>query len=531
MKVLDRLLAPVRRWAMRGEQREFLSLVRGQMKRAFNGANDDRTTKNHWGSASSGSINADLIAELSTLRDRIRYERQNNGYLEGIVSSSELDVVGPHGPSLQLITKDEVWSSKAEAIWSSFWECPDLNGQMSGPEMLRQAERQRWECGESVWQIVTDRGAQGFIKTRVLTIQPRRLETPYGAGLTADVTLGVRRTKTGKPISYFIREDTDTEQLQGFGTTFVEIPAAYVIHDYDVDDSGQARGVPDLACALQPIGQMRDCDKDVLQAMRMAAMLGVFFYSENSEAAPMSIGSTTDLEGGTAGVAPPGWKPFQMQPAQPGNQYAAFYDKKLAEMGRPAGVPLMMVKLDSSGHSYSSARFDGQTYDRSVYTRQALISRRKLNRLFHLVRQEAQLAGKLGPTPADLMVAWVWPRRPHVDPNKEASAINQQLADGTIDKGTACAEYGRDADVIAGAIERDKKRGDQATLDRIVAMQTAINDLKAKVPGLDQLSWAHVISSAGATTAPGAYLDAAKDQPTANDEAIADTDSQGKNDA
>lgn len=448
MKLLDRIVGAFRRRAIGAEAVVVLDEARAMFMRAFGGANDDRTTKNHWGQATNNGINADLVHDLENLRNRIRFERQNNGYLEGIATSNEQDIVGAAGPALKVITTDVGFEQALEKIWKAWWSCPDFNGQMSGAEMLSQSERQRWDCGESLWQIVTDAQATGPVKTRLLAIHPRRLQTPYGFSVTKDTTLGVRRTETGRPLAYFIREDRDTELNFTIGFRYTEVPAAFIIHDYDVNEPGQARGVPALSCALNVVAQMRDWDKDVQQAMRMAAMLGMFFYSESPDAAPITLNGSIDLESGTGVALPPGYKPMQMAPQQPSQHYEAFRDAKLAEMGRPAAMPLMMVKLDSSGHNYSSARFDGQGYDRAVKVRQGRINRRKLDRLLALVMKEAQLARVLGATPADFAIQWVWPTRPHVDPTKESEGQRMRLEDGSQTQAGYCAEYGLDLDAV-----------------------------------------------------------------------------------
>jgi lambda family phage portal protein len=420
-----------------------------QIARAWNAADDDRLTKNHWGNTQSVAINQDLVSDLVTMRQRTRWERQNNGILEGMVTSNAMDVVGPRGPTLQVSTTDSAFRERAEQLWREWWAMPDLNGQLSGVDMLVQDIRSEWDNGESLKQRVNDPTARG-IQLRLLAIAPRRLESPMGTAVSGlgNITLGVTRSATGKPLSYWIREDSDSEFNPSLGMRYVEVPARNLIHDFEIQETGQARGIPLLASCLQVVAQLRDWDKDVQQAMRMAAMLAVFFTTTDKEARPITLDGGIDLESGQATALPPGYDAKQMQPAQPGQKYNDFRDAKLGEIGRPRGMPLMMVKLDSAGHSYSSARFDGQTYQRTVEARQARMERVTMSPLFADVMREAQLLGLIGRTPADLRIGWVWPRRPHVDPGKESDAIHQRLEDGTIDQAAACAEYGMDADVV-----------------------------------------------------------------------------------
>lgn len=427
---------------------ELMGRVQSVM-RGWAGADDDRLTKGHWGSASSTSINQDLVTDLHTTRNRARWERQNNGILEGMVGTNALDVVGPQGPILQFLSDDKDYVKRAEAAWLEWWEMPDLNNQMSGPELLIQNVRSEWDNGESMAQVVNDPGAEN-VQMRLLTIHPRRVESPYGVGATdlLDITLGVRRTRTGRPLSYFVREDIDSEFRFATGYHFTEVPAANMLHDYQIQEPGQARGIPLLAACLQVVAQLRDWDRDVQQAMRMAAMLGMFFHTPHAGEEPIDFTGSVDLESGVGMALPPGWEPKQMQAQQPGQKYNDYRDAKLGEIGRPAGMPLMTVKLDSSGHNYSSARFDGQTYQRCVEYRQARMGRVTMNPILRRWRQEAELMGTLPRRPADLRHRWIWPKRPHVDPKKEADAFHQRLMDGTIDQDDMCAEYNLDVGMV-----------------------------------------------------------------------------------
>ncbi len=209
-------------------RKEMLAAVR-----AWSGANDNRLTKNHWGAAGASSVNHDLLTDLNTLRNRIRYERQNNGWLAGMVNSYVLDVVGPAGPALHLVSANKGWVVMAEKIWRDWFDLPDVNRQLTGAEVLAQDEVMQWDCGESLSQLVSDPTVSGAVKTRLLTIHPRRLQTPFGQSAQRTVTLGVKRDERGRPQIYYVREDTDNELGFLVGTNYVELSADNVVHDFD----------------------------------------------------------------------------------------------------------------------------------------------------------------------------------------------------------------------------------------------------------------------------------------------------------
>lgn len=497
--------------------------------RAWNGAHQDRTTRAHWGRATNSNVNADLAADLATLRTNSRFERQNNGILEGMVKTHTDDVIGLTGPQLQLLTEDTKWQTKAEKIWKNWFTMPDYNGQMAGVDFLEQNNRQTWDCGEYFNQLVTDKSVMGPVKLRLLTIHPRRIDSPPGWYGDRSVTLGVRRERAGKPVGYFVDDLVEDQWTVGTGMTFTEIPARNMIHGYVISEPNQARGIPRLASCLNVVAQLRDYERDVMGAARMAAMLAVLLFTKHKsgdiDPVVLDGGSGTDLETNTMTAIPPGYEAMQINPAQPGNTYETFRNEKLMEMGRPANMPLMVVRLDASGHSYASARLDGQSYDRALKKEQAATERVFLNRCLAEVLMEAQRAGVLGATPADLAINWVWTPRPHVDEVKTAVAQTMQINNKTQSTSGACAENGRDSDVVKAQLRREQASADKELVERVTEIQEWINLATAKNPKI-KLTWAQVMASSGAQTAPAAFIEAAAQAMVAD----AVTDGAGKDD-
>jgi lambda family phage portal protein len=495
--------------------------------RAFGASMKDRTTSYHWGRATNAHINDDLAAELAGMRMKARFERQNNGILEGMVKTHTDDLVGVSGPMLQLLTSDTKWQDRAEKIWHNFWQMPDYNGQLAGVDLLNLANRQTWDCGEFFFQMVTDRTVQGPVKLRLLAIHPRRVDTPPGWFGDRRVTLGVRRERAGKPVSYFVDDAIEDQWTTGTGVTWTEIPATHMIHGYVVTEPNQARGIPRQASCLNVVAQLRDFESDVMGAARMAAMLAVLLYTDlkPGDVPPVVLdgGSGTDLERATMTALPQGYKATQINPAQPSNTYKTFRNEKLLEIGRPACMPLMTIRLDASGHNYSSARIDNQSYDRALAGERGAMQRVLLNRVLAEVLLEAQRAGALGPAPADLVVNWVWQPRPHVDETKTAVAHKMQMDNGTLSESGACAEYGRDHDVVLAQRKREQSLRDKLLIERVAEIQSAIDAAMAKNPSI-KLTWAQVMAATGAQTAPAAYIEAAAKSALADNETSAGKD-------
>jgi hypothetical protein len=152
---------------------------------------------------------------------------------------------------------------------------------------------------------------------------------------------------------------------------------------------------------------------------------------------------------------PPGYKPVQMQGANPNVNHMAYRDMRLAEIGRVVSMPLMMIKLDSSGHSYSSARFDGQIYARGNAATQSWLERVALTKLVRMVRREAAFkVAALRSVPEDWTISFTWPKPPHVDPLKEANAVKVLIELGLLSEIEGCAQMGLDYEQVAANIKR-----------------------------------------------------------------------------
>ena len=235
---------------------------------------------------------------------------------------------------------------------------PDLNAQYSGPEILRQWVRQLWDTGEFLG-VKTDTGAGGpdedrSISLRLQTVHPARLDTPIGTGVTDHVMLGIEVSDTGRPLRYWIEDyrPTDTTYVTGMGGRWYD--ANQVIHYFDVLEPGQLRGVPWLSTSLQAIEDLRSYDEQVLDAARAAADFSVLLTTDHPDAKYFAVNEESNFKRRTIRTAPPGWKANQIQAEQPTTQYVQFRQERQRDLGRPAGMPLMMVRLDSSGHNYSS---------------------------------------------------------------------------------------------------------------------------------------------------------------------------------
>lgn len=443
-----------------GSRPQLSQTLRG---RRYEGAKTSRLNSAHWKDAEDRPINRDLSEDLNTLCARIACECQNNALVEGVIDTHVTDIVGPNGPKLQVLTSDKKYARELEPIYEDFWSMPDLKGQWSGVDFLANDIQMTWRRGEYLTQIASDPSARTLIKLRLQQIHPRRLNTPFARAADSAITLGVERTPVGRPIRYWIQDPNDGEF--GFATfdNFTDIPAEFIIHSPNVVEDGQARGVPLLASALQAIADLRDYGVQTLDAARQAADFAALLVATGPDVETAKVSGSATIERRMISMAPPGWDLKQLKPEQPSTTYVQYVRERLRELGRPVSMPLLIILCDASNHNYSSARFDGQKYQKGVRRYQASLERVKLNRLVRLVEREAFLAGKLSARPRDVRLNWIWPGEPHVDPKKEAEAEDIELSNGVKTFADACAMRGKDPDQqreqLAREVDEFKKVG------------------------------------------------------------------------
>lgn len=424
---------------------------RGTLRR-WEAADTDRLNQAHWENVSGQSINADLYSDLETLRTRSAYEAANNPIVAGVIRTHAIDVVGAHGPTLAVQSDNEVYNERFEAIWHDWWAHPTPRPDLAGPDLLQLWMRSLWTSGELLGQIIT-RDRPGPVQMAVKPIHARRLDTPSAMHGDPDVVMGVRLSKDGEPRQYYINEETQYGPYAVTSSEYRTLPPDLVLHGFEFSEEDQVRGAPWLASVLQVIADLRDYDAQVLDAARMAADFAVLLKTNHPDAQYIEVNESTEIERRTIRTVPPGWDPFAIQPNQPSTQYVEYRRERLADLGRPVSMPLMIVRLTAERHNYSSARMDAQLYHRAVQALQSWLERIVLGRLIAEVQREARFL--VGPAPAGVKYTWTWQPMPHVDPEKEARAERTRLENGTLTWFEAIAAGGRDPEAVLEQLRRE----------------------------------------------------------------------------
>ncbi len=429
-----------------------------QTVRRWEAAATSRLNQAHWQNVNSNSINVDLLAHLETLRTRAAYEAFNNPLVQGVITTHAEDIVGARGPSLQVQSDSLAYNNAAEDLWREWFARPTTRGKTSGAALLKLWARDLWTSGEYLAQQVTSKAASGPVKLRLNPLHPRRLGTPPQFAGDKNIVMGVRLSEEGNPQQYYISNPQRYGAHELSTGKYLPIPADMICHGFILQEDDQVRGVPWLASSLTAIADLRDYDTQVLDAARQAADQSIHWYTDHPEAPYLEVNESVEIERRMQSTGPPGWKPFQLVPQQPSTQYVDYRRERHAEIGRPVGMPLMMIRLDASRHNYSSVRFDGQVYVRCVQGLQAWLADGDLRDLAHEVFREGELALALPLRPQRLRLEWTWDVPPHVDPKKEAEAERIKIENGTLPYPDALAAYGTDEDTVIAKRKRTNEK-------------------------------------------------------------------------
>lgn len=406
--------------------------------RRWDAGNTDRLNEAHWAYAQDESLNAWLSQQLPTIRGRAVHETKNNGMLKGMIATHADDIVGPDGPQLQVQSDNELYNDALEELWRQWFYAPTHLPNLSGAAMLKMWIRSLWKQGAFLAQLITDDQADGPVKMRLRPIHTRRLGTPADLAGNPRVYHGVEYDTLGRPIRYWI------QRQEGIGTGYVNVtafdpvPSDLVIHEYIREEEDQGLGDPWISASLQPVADLRDYDDSVQDAARQLADNTPLLSATGNDVITWANPETLTRERRVIPMVPPGWRPEWPNATQPAAQYPDYRAERMREFGRPVGMPLMLIRLDSSGHNYSSARFDSQVYDRAVLGIQHWLSGNEqsygtLNRLLDEIAKEARFSlPALRIRPERITYEWTWPKRPHVDPAKEATGETTSLTAGTI---------------------------------------------------------------------------------------------------
>lgn len=430
---------------------------------------DNATTtdenRKHWAEVDNYSAVAQLTPEVrKRLRERARYECQNNSYAAGLIRTLVNDTVG-RGPRLQMESDSVRLNNAVESLWRDWSAACDFALNM------RIVAAARYVSGEVFALPMESRRLQRYglpVDLDFRLIEPEQCTDPFSLTyLTRQYgDDGVECDDQGEVTGYrFLRYHPGDYRISTADFTKTDLVSAdRVIHWYIPDRPGQLRGITPLTPSLGIFAQLRRFTMATLTSAEIAAMLSGVMEQDgalgtaSSEVTSFDSFGTIDIARGMLMTLPPGAKISQFRPEHPTTNYDTFVAAKLREAGRVLSVPYGKMAGDHSAYNYSSGRLDDAPYwsDREI-ERQALEAKvfNPILRLWFdfakfsipgLVRYEGRWW--------ELRHSWHYDARPTSDPVKDATGDEMNLTNGTD---TLAAIAARDGTTVESLLDQRQR--------------------------------------------------------------------------
>ena len=431
-----------------------------QRVRARFDAAESSEDRRHWANADALSADAALAPmKRREMRNRARYERNNNSYLAGISATLASDLIGT-GPRLQLDTGSvDADREIARGFFDWSWEI-DLAGKL---RTMREA-------------IVTDGEAFGLLinNQRLSTVQldlrlieAEMVATPtelmaQSVSIDGSTVDGIEFDATGNVTAYQLLTYHPGSNYPTNNLQFRRVPASQMVHWYRSVRPGQHRGIPEVAPALRLFAQLRRYTEAVIAAAETAADFAAFIHSNSpaAEVDEVDAFASMEIEKRSLVTLPEGWNVSQLKAEQPTSTYGMFKREIVNEIARCLQLPYNVAALDSSSYNYASGRMDHQVYGMTLRVFRDELERVCLDRLFSAWTAEAGLVGLIPdglPPFSDWNWSWVWDGKDHVDPAKEANAAETRLRTMTTTLASEYARQGKQWDVELRQIAAERQ--------------------------------------------------------------------------
>jgi len=419
--------------------------VRGKFDVAESG--EDRR---HWANADAFAADAALSPMVRrTMRNRARYERQNNSYLAGMSATLANDLVGT-GPRLQLQFGDD---ETARMVERAFF---DWSWQIDLASKLRTMREALVVDGEAFAMMITNPRMPG-VQLDLRLVESEMVATPtelMAQSITPDGSTvdGLEFDTVGNVTAYQVLNYHPGSNFRVNTLEFQRVPASQMVHWFRPIRPGQHRGMPEVTPALKLFAQLRRYTEAVCAAAETAADFAGFLRTNSPAAEVDEVEAFAEMpiEKRSMVTLPDGWTFEQLKAEQPTSTYAMFKREILNEIARCLQLPYNVAALDSSSYNFASGRLDFQTRDTHQKIMRDDLERKLLDRVLEAWVNEATLAGYMPegvPAFSEWDWSWQWDGKEHVDPAKEANAAETRLRNHTTTLAAEYAKQGKQWDV------------------------------------------------------------------------------------
>ena len=390
----------------------------------------------------------EIQESLQALRARSRQMERDDDYFKRYIDQDVINVIGHEGIKLQSKAGTPDARKAVEAAWKDWGKRENctVSGNMSWYDVQKLIRRSVVRDGE-FFVIIRKTGKY---KTQLRLLESDYLDENYmkTAPNGNQILSGVEVNDDGKPIAYhFCKYRIGTNR--GVKNGYVRIPAAQVVHCYDIERQGQLRGVPHGHAAMLRLHLLGEYEKAELLAAQVGACKSVYMKTPTGEGDFEIEGRPAfGMEPGTIEVLPPGWEPMFVDPKHGGVQFAVFIKQLLRGIASGMGMSYNNLSNDLEGVSYSSLR-SGALLERDNYRQGQSSTSGWFQQIFDVWIQQQTLTKNVNGMTASLKEeysqvkwrprGWKW-----VDPQKDITAAKDARAMGWRSDFDIAAELGED---------------------------------------------------------------------------------------
>lgn len=446
---------------------------RGGLQASFDAARSSADNRRNWEHADgrSGDAAADPLARR-TLAQRSTYEALNNPTLYAQTHSLANDVIGPRGPTLQAGTPDERLNRALERAFRGWAREIGLSHKLRLLRRTRAGLR-----GDALGLLTYNPAVAHAVQLDLQIIEGDQCATPdlWARGLQRDSRWcdGIEFDAWNNPAWYHIlrRHPGDIFNLSEGLWEYDRVPAADVLHYYREERAGQRRGIPETTPGLTLHSQRRRWRAARLAAAETEAYFAVMIETPagaaGEEFTPPEF-EELELPRSTAMVLPAGSSPHTIKPENSSGEFSGFDQALVGEAARCYQQPRNVALGDSSNYNYASTRADHQSYGRAIEVDRDDLDHQVLWPLLARFCVWANAVPGLLPASGRRLLpssasprrrfdyVWFWSEREHVDPLKEASAVETRLRTRTTTLAAEYARQGKDWEAEVAQLEREQ---------------------------------------------------------------------------
>lgn len=458
-------------------------------KRRYDGARRGRNYGNWF--TTQNSANADLWADITTLRGRSRDVLRNNDYGRGAIGKL-VDNVVYQGITFQAQVKQVKDKSKNDdrvnnLIEEKFkeWAGEKLwchtAGKLNFAGIQQLAFRSCLESGEVFVRKVKQSFSNSPVPYALEVIEADQLAEDHNQTYLGNrIVMGVEINEWQRPVAYWFYKDHPGDLWQGKGGVvsreLTRIPASEIIHLHITDRPNQARGLPLLYSTLLRLKNVGDYEEAEQLAAKLAAcVMGIVLspYSdllgEPAEEDGATLPADEKFEPGVMRSLAPGETFEAFDPKRPNANLVAFIEQQLRASGAGIGVSYETISNDYSKTNYSSSRLSLitardrykvlQVWFACYFLREVVYGNPESDGWLDM----AVMAGVVNLPDYELRPqryqkckwqfrGWAW-----VDPHKEVQATISSLASGITSFSKVYAEQGEDFEESMRTIKRERE--------------------------------------------------------------------------